>query len=397
MARFPAKAYALMNLLSRDATNASFVSVETQVPVMPHAPLTVRRITARPVVLKLKRPVLARIARMTDWPLILIDLLTEEGIVGRSYLEPYIVKSMRYLVPALNDLGDMLQGRRVAPVELFEAARKSLHFVGLEGLSMIAASGLDMAAWDALAKAAGQPLCVLLGGSVGPVRAYNSNGLWLNEPEAVAEEAIELRDEGGFTGLKLRLGRERISDDLATLDAVRKAVGDEMQLMIDFNQGLNLAEALRRCHMIDEHGLSWIEEPIAYDNLDGHAQLAAELKTPIQIGENFYGPRELHKALQKKACDLVMPDFMRIGGVTGWLRAAAIAGAAGIPMSTHLYPEVAAHVMRVTETAHWLEWQDWADPILQSPYEVKSGLLQIPDVAGIGLEWNEDVVAANLA
>ena len=215
-----------------------------------------------------------------------------------------------------------------------------------------------MAAWDALAKAANCPLCVLLGGSVGPVKSYNSNGLWLKPPAAIAEEALELRDEGGFTGLKLRLGRERISDDLATLAGVRKAVGDEMHLMVDFNQGLDLAEALQRCHMIDDHGLAWIEEPIVYDNLDGYSQLAAELKTPLQIGENFYGPRDLHTALQKKACDLVMPDFMRIGGVTGWMRAAAIAGAAEVPYGLILYPEVAAHVMRVTETAHWLDWQD---------------------------------------
>src|SRR5690606_19827448 len=100
------------------------------------------------------------------------------GIVGRSYLEPYLVKSMRYLVPALHDLGEVLKGQLLAPVEIFNAARKSLHFVGYEGLSMIAASGLDMAAWDAHAKATGVPLCVLLGGSVGPVKAYNSNGLW---------------------------------------------------------------------------------------------------------------------------------------------------------------------------------------------------------------------------
>jgi mandelate racemase len=155
--------------------------------------------------------------------------------------------------------------------------------------------------------------------------------------------------------LKLRLGRAVLADDLATVAAVRKSVGDEMQLMVDCNQGLDLAEALERCHAIDDLGLAWIEEPIVYDNLDGFARLATELKTPIQIGENFYGPRDLHTALQKKACDLVMPDFMRIGCVTGWLRAAAIAGAAGVPISTHLYPEIAAHVMRVTETAHGLE------------------------------------------
>src|SRR6266508_3028903 len=352
--------------------------------------LTFKSIRARPVVLKLERPVVARIATITDWPLILIDLTTDEGIVGRSYLEPYTAKAMRYLIPALHDFGAMLVGRRVTPIELYDLARKSLHFVGYQGLSMIAVSELDMAAWDALAKATGMPLCVLLGGSVGPVKAYNSNGLWLKQPEAMAAEAIELRDEGGFTGLKQRLGRERIRDDLATLEAV----GEDMHLMVDFNQGLHLGEALQRCHMIDDLGLAWIEEPIVYDNLDGYTQLAAELKTPIQIGENFYGPRDLHKALQSKACDYVMPDFMRIGGVTGWLRAAAIAGTAGVPMSTHLYPEVAAHVMRVTETAHWLEWQDWADPILQKPFEIRDGRLHVPAIAGSGLQWNEDAVAA---
>jgi mandelate racemase len=358
--------------------------------------LTLRSIGARPVLLKLKRPIVARIATITDWPLILIDLHTAEGIVGRSYLEPYIPRSMRYLVPALHDLGELLSGRAVAPIEIYEASRKSLHFVGYQGLSMIAVAGLDMAAWDALAKAAGLPLCVLLGGTVGPVPAYNSNGLWLREPAALAEEAIELRDEGGFEGLKLRLGRERPADDLATIEALRKAVGDDMKLMVDFNQGLHFGEALERCHAIDGLGLAWIEEPIVYDNLEGHSRLAAELRTPIQIGENFYGPRDLYSALQKKACDYVMPDFMRIGGVTGWLRAAPIAGAAGIPVSTHLYPEVAAHVMRVTETAHWLEWQNWADPVLQSPYEIREGRLHVPNVPGVGLEWNEDAVALNL-
>ena len=359
--------------------------------------LTVKGIRARPVVLKLKRPVVARIATITEWPLILIDLATDEGIVGRSYLEPYTVKAMKYLIPALLDLGEMLKGHSLAPVELYALARKSLHFVGYQGMSMIAVAGLDMAAWDALAKAAGVPLCVLLGGSVGPVSAYNSNGLWLKEPDAVAAEAIELRDEGGFTGLKLRLGRDRVRDDLATIEAVRNTVGNDMHLMADFNQGLDLGEALQRCHAIDDLGLDWIEEPLVYDNFEGYVKLTAELKTPIQIGENFYGPRDLYRALQCKACDIVMPDFMRIGGVTGWLKAAAIAGTAGVPVSTHLYPEVAAHVMRVTETAHWLEWQDWADPILQRPYDIKDGRLHIPDVPGVGLEWNESAVEANMA
>jgi mandelate racemase len=207
---------------------------------------------------------------------------------------------MRYLIPAPRDLGEMLQGRRVAPIEFYEAARKSLHFVGYEGMSTIAVAGVDMAAWDALARAAGVPLCVLLGGSIGSVPAYNSNGLWLRSPAEVASEAVELREEGGSKGLKLRLGRERAADDLATIEAVREAVGSEISLMVDFNQGLLFGEALERCHAIDDLGLAWIEEPIVYDNLEGYARLTSELRTPIQIGENFYGPRALYAALQMK-------------------------------------------------------------------------------------------------
>src|SRR5262249_49694262 len=214
-----------------------------------------------------------------------------------------------------------------------------------------------MAAWDALAQAAEVPLAVYLGGSVGPVPAYNSNGLWPTAPGGLAAEAAGLVAEGGFTALKLRLGRERLGDDLAAIAAVREAAGPGVKLVVGFNQGPSLGGALLRCHALDDQGLYWLEEPIAYDNIPGYAQLASELRTPVQLGENFYGPRALYLALLAGAGDYFMPDLMRIGGVTGWMRAAALAGAAGVPVSTHLYPEIAAHLMRVTETAHWLEGQ----------------------------------------
>ena len=206
-------------------------------------------------------------------------------------------------------------------------------------------------------------------------------------------EAGELVAEGAFAGLKLRLGRDRLDDDLAAIREVREAAGRDIKLMVDFNQGLPLGDAIRRCHALDDQELYWFEEPIAYDNLQGYAQLAAELDTPLQIGENFYGPRDLYKAVHARACDYAMPDLMRIGGVSGWLRSVPTAAAAGIQVSTHLYPEVAAHLMRVTETAHWLEWQDWANPILKEPFPVKDSAIQIPDVPGIGIEWDEAAIA----
>jgi mandelate racemase len=354
--------------------------------------LTLRRVNVRPVLLPMRRPVMSKVGRFDQWPIILIDIETEEGIVGRSYLEPYLKGSARSIVPVIQDLAAARAGQPIRPLEDFQKGLKSLNLVGNEGIAMIAVAGLDMAAWDALAKAANMPLAVFLGGSLGGVPAYNSNGLWLNEVASLGNEALELVAEGGFKGLKLRLGREELADDLAAIDTVRAAVGEDIKLMVDFNQGLSLGDALYRCHALDDQGLYWLEEPVAYDNLAGFTQLACELKTPIQLGENFYGPRTLFKALMMGCGDYVMMDLMRIGGVTGWLRGAAIAGAAGVQVSTHLYPEFAAHLMRVTETAHWLEWQDWANPILAEPYCVMDSLLNIPNRLGAGLEWNEEAV-----
>jgi mandelate racemase len=354
--------------------------------------LTLRSIDVRPVLLPLKRPVVSKVGRFDEWPVLVIDLLTEEGVVGRSYLEPYLKQSARYIVPAIHDLAAARRGHPLRPLDDFVSARRSLNLIGYGGVTMIAVAGVDMAAWDALAKAANMPLAVFLGGSLGPIPAYNSNGLWLTDVSTLGSEAAALVAEGGFTGLKLRLGRDRLQDDLAAIAAVRDAVGDHVKLMVDFNQGLTFGDALHRCHALDDQGLYWLEEPIVYDNLAGYAKLARELATPVQLGENFYGPRDLAQAVAIGAADYVMPDLMRIGGASGWLRAVPIAAAAGIQVSTHLYPEVAAHLMRVTETAHWLEWQDWADPIVAEPFEVTNGHVIVPNRPGNGLTWNEQAV-----
>ena len=292
--------------------------------------LTLKSVTARPVLLPLRRPVVSKVGLFDAWPMVLIDLVTEEGVVGRSYLEPYLKQAIPSIVSLIGDLAAQRVGRPVRPFDDFQQGRRSLNLVGYEGLTIIAVSGLDMAAWDALAKAVDLPLAEFLGGSLGPVPAYNSNGLWLMDPTKLGDEAAAaLVGEGGFNGLKIRLGREQLADDLAAIEAVRAAAGAEIKLMVDFNQGLSLGDALLRCHALDDRGLYWLEEPIAYDNLAGYARLTRELKTPVQLGENFYGPRALAHAVAAGAGDLVMPDLMRIGGVSGWLSAAALAGAAG--------------------------------------------------------------------
>ena len=171
--------------------------------------LTLRSVKVRPVLVPLRRPVVSKVGLFDQWPIILIDIETEEGIVGRSYLEPYLKASARGIVATIHDLAAARAGQPIRPLEDFQKGLKSLNLVGNEGIAMIAVSGLDMAAWDALAKAANMPLAVFLGGSLGAVPAYNSNGLWLADVATLGDEAGELVAEGGFKGLKLRLGRER--------------------------------------------------------------------------------------------------------------------------------------------------------------------------------------------
>ena len=321
--------------------------------------LTYESVAVRPVMVPLRRPIVSKVGGYREWPLILIDLYTREGVIGRSYLQPYLRQAARYVVPAIEDLAAAREGKPVRPLDDFDEGRRSLNLIGYEGVSMIAVSGLDMAAWDALAKAAGLPLAGLLGGSAGPVAAYNSNGLWLDGPGGLDTEAGELLTDGGFSAVKMRLGYDRLADDLLAIDTVRSAAGDDAIIMVDYNQGLPPGGAAHRLHTVDDLGLYWFEEPLRYTELAGHAQLAKELRTPIQLGENFYGPEALAAAVAQRSCDYVMPDLMRIGGVTGWLRSVPVAAAAGLPVSSHLYPEVSAHLLRVTQNAHWLEWADW--------------------------------------
>ena len=354
--------------------------------------LTLESVQVRAVSVPLRRPIVAKVGAFEQWPLILIDVHTREGVVGHSYLEPYVAKSVKAITAMIESIAEGFKRKPIAPLDVYGGAMKTLHLNGRQGVTIIALSGLDMAIWDALAKAANLPLASLLGGSPGPIRAYNTNGMWLIPKEKIAAEAKSLVAQGGFKAIKMRLGRPTLKDDIEAIRMVRDAVGDDIILMTDFNQGLTLGEGLQRMHGLDDQGLYWFEEPIAYDDYEGCAQIAREMKTPLSIGENIYGSRDFLKAVNAKAADLYMPDLMRIGGVTGWMRSAAIAGAANMPLSSHLYAPVSAQLLRVSESADWLEWSDWAEPILAEPLEAKDGYATVSDKPGNGLAWNEAAV-----
>ncbi len=354
--------------------------------------MKIRSLKVRPVAAPMKRPLHTSIAAVTTAALLLIDLETDEGVVGRSYLFGVAKHHLPPLAKLVEAMAAMLAGDEVAPFDIEKKLRSRYALLGVHNVVLFAMAGIDMAAWDALAQAHEVPLVRLLGGTPRAIPAYNSKGLGIMEVAKVAREAVELVDEG-FRAVKLRLGRPDARADLEALRAVKQAIGREIALMVDFNQALSVAEAIRRGRMIDEEGgVSWIEEPVRADDFAGCARVAREVATPIQIGENFMGPEQMAQALAAGACDYTMPDAERIGGVTGWLRAAALAQGAGVEMSSHLFPEISAHLLAVTPTCHWLEYVDWADAILAEPVRPVDGKLVVPERPGSGIAWDEAAV-----
>jgi mandelate racemase len=328
---------------------------------------------------------------MTTAPLILIDLETGEDIIGHSYLWTYFPAALPAIANILDEIGRVVKGERLAPADLWSRLAERFALIGIEGIVGMAMAGFDIAAWDALAKAAGLPLAALLGAKPRPIAAYNSCGLGLMAPEKLADEAEKLI-AGGFRAIKLRLGYPTLDADLAALRAVKKRLPSDVAVMVDYNQVLDLAQALERGRALDEEGIYWLEEPIRHDDYTGNAALARELKAPIQIGENFSGTAAMAAALSAGAADYVMPDLGRIGGVTGWQRAAALAATHRIKMSSHLFPEVSAHLLAATPTCHFLEYVDWADRIVEEPLEIVDGFARTLARPGNGLTWDKKAV-----
>ena len=350
---------------------------------------------ARPVLVPITHPPISASGAIPQAALVLFDLEidggeTDGGVTGRSYVFAFAPWALAPLVGCAQGLFEMIKGDPLAPVDLEAKLRRQLALLDSPGLVGLALAGIDMAAWDALARARGVPLVTLLGGTVKPIPAYNSKGLWLKAAATLPDEAEALLAEG-FRAVKLRLGRDDFTQDLAAVRAVKKRIGDRI-LMCDFNQRLTVNEAIRRARALDGEGLYWIEEPVRHDDYEGYARIAAEAATPIQTGENLVDTFEMARAIALRSLDFVMPDVQRIGGVTGWLRAAALAHAHGIEISSHLFPEFSVHLLGVAPTCHWLEYMDWAVPLLQEPVRVKEGFAQIPDRPGAGIEWDEAAV-----
>lgn len=354
--------------------------------------LTLRAVRCTPVEVPLRYALGTSAATVTAAPLLLVAVETDEGVVGRAYTFAYRRSGARALMAVLEEAAGLVAGQPVAPLAIARLLERRYTLLGVTGTVRIALSVLDMALWDALAMALGRPLATLLGADPQPVRAYNSCGLGLMAPEAAADEALKLL-AGGFTGVKLRLGYPSLAADLAAVRAVRRVLPDEIALMVDYNQALSVADAIERGRALQDEGIYWLEEPTRHDDWSGNARIAAALDVPLQLGENFNGPQGMADALAAGAFDYAMPDVSRIGGVSGWIQAAGLAAAHGVPLASHLMPETSAHLLAASPTAHWLEYVDWFDAIAAEPLKLDGGRVVIPrHRPGAGVAWDAEAV-----
>lgn len=350
----------------------------------------VESVTARAVNVPLARPIRTAVGHLPTAPLVLLDVRASDGEAGRAYLFAYKPSMLKPLVATVEAVGGEIIGQSADPFTVGQRLERSFRLLGRQGLMALAMSGIDMALWDIAARVRDLPLARMLGGSERPIQAYDSFGII---DVAVDRAEIERSMQRGFRGIKIKLGGGAVADDIARVKSVREIIGDAIALMVDYNQSLDPAEAVRRIKRLQSFDLLWVEEPVLAEDLQGYRQVRRATGVRIQTGENWTFPDQMEKAIRAGASDYAMPDVQKIGGVTGWMRAAALAEAAQLPVSSHVFVEASAHLLAVTPTAHWLEWMDKAGPLLQEPLRVAGDGTVTARGPGLGMDWDEKAVA----
>ncbi|MDX1400658.1 MAG: enolase C-terminal domain-like protein, partial [Kiloniellales bacterium] len=283
------------------------------------------RLNARAVVAPLARPIRTASGSIPAAPLVLIDVESDQGVTGHAYIFGYTPKTLVPLVTFIENLNDLLAGKTAAPAKRMAEMTVAFRLLGRQGLVGMALSGVEMALWDLLGQSQNLPVVALLGGEAEAVPAYDSYGIVAPSDD---RENLEQSLAQGFTAIKIKLGESDGSNDEEVVAGVRDIIGPEAALMVDYNQSLDPEETLRRLDLLAPYDLTWVEEPVPAEDLIGHAKIREASPIPIQTGENWWFPSDMAKAIAAGASDYAMPDLMKIGGISGWLSAMALAEAA---------------------------------------------------------------------
>jgi L-alanine-DL-glutamate epimerase-like enolase superfamily enzyme len=345
------------------------------------------------VVLKLQKPIGFALGNIRELGCVLVTLRDSDGVTGESLVFTINDNRTRVFIEMIRSLEPIVIGRaRHAIAEVWSDAWKSINFFGHKGISIVGLSAIDCALWDLNGKAAGLPLSRMLGGARARVETYHSGGLWLSM--SLDELAIQAHQfvADGFRAIKLRLGSPTLAADEERVKVVRDAIGPSIKLMVDANQGLNEAEALRRGRMLEQYDLGWYEEPLPAWDVEGLARVAAAVDTPIASGETEYTRYGFLRMLQLRSADVLMPDLQRVGGVTEFMKVGHLADAYDVPVSSHLFPEMSIQLLGALSNATYLEYMPWFSPLYNEALEIRDGFATVPDRPGFGFTFDRNAI-----
>ena len=353
-------------------------------------------IRTRIVRLPVKSPLVTGNIRIESVWFLLVDLKTDDGASGSSYIWSFNKAGSSALKAVVEHLANTALGENpLFTARLWNGMWRSLIQWGHAGVPVMGMAAIDAAAWDLAGKVANQPLAQLLGRKLDRVPTYAS-GLWITDDLRQLGRDAEALVTQGFRAVKMRAGRADVEKDVAAVRAVRDAIGPRIGLMVDLSSAPTRDYATKLCHALEPFNLIWIEDPIADEDVADHAELARAVRTPICFGEKVYSPHGMRQIIDAKAADVLMADLQRAGGVTGWIRIAALADAARLPLSSHILPELNVHLVASAPTGMYLEHLTWGEELFQERLEMVDGAMKVPEGPGFGLTWNEDRIRPSL-
>jgi L-alanine-DL-glutamate epimerase-like enolase superfamily enzyme len=350
-------------------------------------------IRTQPVFIEFDRPIGTAIHRIDGVAALLVWLDTNEGLSGESYLWTMGARRLPVLEAMVRAFEPVVIGKDPRDIgAIWDALWADANFLGHKGVTLFGIAAIDWACWDILGQSLGQPVGRLLGWRRDRIGAYASGGLWasmtLDELCAEAEDFVAQ----GFRAMKMRVGQPDPRDDVERVAAVRGVIGDEIELMVDANQGLDVARATRLGRWLEEFDLTWFEEPVMAYDLRGSARVARALDTPIASGETEYGRYGFAEMIELGAADILMPDLERVGGVSEFMKVANMASARDIEVSPHIFTEHSLQLCAAISNCRIAEHMPWFEDLFEEELEIEAGEILIPDRAGMGFRFNDESI-----
>jgi L-alanine-DL-glutamate epimerase-like enolase superfamily enzyme len=321
-----------------------------------------------------------------------VRILADDGAVGTGYTYTIGTGGPAIVELLARSLAPQLIGRDPDRIEeIWKALFFHTHATAVGAITSLALAAVDTALWDMRCRRSGRPLHVEAGGAQTSVPLYTTEGGWLHlETSALVDDALEAK-AAGFGGSKIKVGRHP-KDDVSRLEAVRKAVGDGFEIMVDGNQSAAVDEAIRRARLYESFDLAWYEEPLPAEDLGGHIRLSASTSVPVAVGESIYSLSHFREYLQRDACSVVQVDVARIGGITPWLKTAHLAESFNVSVCPHFLMELHVSLTAAVPNGRWVEYIPQLDAITSTRLRISEGRAVPPEAPGLGIEWDWEAI-----